>query len=156
MNAKLKFAIGLALGLALFIGTIYACGGRLVTYVDVPSIALVLGLPLAIAFASWPVKELGRAFGAPFDAGAGKAELERSILFLRSFRRWVYVAAGLGTMIGIVAILVYYNDGTDKLKLSRNVAVALLCVMQALFFDLFPLMYLESLAKRRLAEPSRG
>ncbi len=148
---KLKFFVGIFFVAAITVIAIVTSGGRLYTFFDVPTYLVILLIPAAIAFASWPVKAIGRAFSAPFDAAAGRGELEKSRLFFESLRQWILAAALLGTMVGLVCILAY-SDAKDLYKLGRNLAVMLLCVTNALLLFLVLPLPIESLAKRRLAE----
>jgi flagellar motor component MotA len=148
---KLKFFVGAILSLAILVSTIVFSGGNMIVFVDVPTYLIIFLIPAAIAFASWPLREIGKAFSAPFDAAATKVELSKSRLFFESLRKWVLVAALAGTMVGLVCILAFYSSG-DQERLARNCAVMLLCVTNALAFFLVLPLPLESIAKRRLAE----
>jgi len=148
---KAKYLVGAVLVLAILASAVLFSGGKLIVFVDVPTYFVIFLIPAAIAFASWPVKEIGRAFSAPFSASATKVELSKSRLFFKSLRAWVLVAALAGTMIGLVCILAFYSGG-DQVRLARNCAVMLLCITNALFFSLVLPLPLEAIAKRRLAE----
>lgn len=144
----------LAMGILVFTLAIIAMavlvsGGSLSIFIDLPSYAVIFLIPAAIAWASWPVRDMGRAFSAPFDPGASRTDLEKSRLFFESVRRWMFMAAG--TMVGLVCIL-KYADGSNLDKIGRNLAVMLLCVTSAIFVSLAFTLPLESLARRRLAE----
>lgn len=148
---RAKFLIGLALAAAVLIIAIIVSGGTLWIFFDLASLAVILLVPAAVAFASWPVKDIGRALSTPFDGKATRRELEKSRLFFRSFREWMMVSAFAGTMIGLVCILKLFDRG-ETAKLGPNLAVMLLCLTSALFASLLVLLPLESIAKRRLVE----
>ncbi|MBL8966542.1 MAG: hypothetical protein JNG85_05980 [Spirochaetaceae bacterium] len=148
---KVKFFIGVFFVAAISGGVVIISGGRLSLFIDVPTLLVILVIPAAIAFASWPVKDIGRAFSAPFDADAGRGELEKSRLFFESLRQWILAAALLGTMVGLVSILAF-ADAKNLDKLGRNLAVMLLCLTNSLFLFLILPLPFEALAKRRLAE----
>lgn len=148
---KLKFLVGVFLVLVISAGVIIISGGRLSLFVDIPTYIVIILVPAAIAFASWPVKDIGRAFSAPFDPAAARRELEKSRLFFESLRQWILVAALLGTMVGLVSILAF-ADAKNLDKLGRNLAVMLLCIANSLLLFLVLPLPLESLAKRRLAD----
>lgn len=149
---RTKFCIGSLCTIAIIILLIFACGTKPTIFVDIPTFVLIIFAPAAIAFASWPVKAMGRAFSAPFDSAASKAELGRSVLFFASCRRWILIAAAAGAMMGLVAILAGFSVNGDNKRLGPNLAVMLLSVADSLFLDLVVTLPLESLAKRRLAE----
>ncbi len=147
---KAKFWIGLVFTTAIVVFAIVASGGSVLVYFDIPSLVMIALIPASIAFASWPLGEIRRAFTALHDPAAGRAELEKSALFFESIIRWMLYAAFAGLMIGLVAILRYY-DGNQVGKLGRNLAVMLLCNTEALFLIIvFPLP-LAAIARRRLA-----
>lgn len=148
---KAKFITGAALTAAIIVVVILVSGGSLSIFIDLPSYVLIFLIPAVMAWASWPVRDMGRAFSAPFDPGASRTDLEKSRLFFESVRRWMFMAAAAGTMIGLVCIL-QYADGSNLEKIGRNLAVMLLCVTSAVFFSLVFTLPLESLARRRLAE----
>lgn len=148
---KAKFLIGVLLVLAITILVILSIGGRFLVFVDVPTYVLLVLVPAAVAFASWPVRDIRRAFSAPFDPGANRRDLEKSKLFFGQLRIWLYSTAGLGTMLGLVGILA--NMELDSLEhLGRNLGVMLLCVTNAFLFDLLLPLPMAALAGRRRAE----
>jgi flagellar motor component MotA len=148
---KAKFLVGVLIVVAVTFSAILFSGGKLLVFVDVATYLVIFFIPAGIAFASWPVRDIGRAFSAPFDKLAKPKELEKSLFFFESARRWILVSAFLGTMVGLVCILVY-ADATNLERLGRNLGVMLLCITNALFFFLLIPLPIESLAKRRLME----
>ena len=148
---KMKYFVGIFLTLALSAAMVLMSGSTLPTFVDVPTYLILILVPAMLAFASWPVRDIGRAFSAPFDPAAGRRDLEKSRLFFQDLRKWLYTAAGLGTMLGLVSILVF-ADGENLDRLGRNLGVMLLCVTNAFLFALLVPLPLESLARRRLAD----
>ncbi|HOX13466.1 MAG TPA: hypothetical protein P5117_08550 [Spirochaetia bacterium] len=148
---KAKYFTGIFLTLAVSAAIVLMSGGTLPTFVDVPTYLLLILVPATLAFASWPVREIGRAFSAPFDPAAARNDLEKSRLFFQDLRKWLYTAAGLGTMLGLVSILVF-ADGEHLDRLGRNLGVMLLCVTNAFLLALMVPLPLESIVRRRLAE----
>lgn len=148
---KAKFWIGFLMTMATVVFGVIASGGKLLIFVDIPSLMVVILIPAAIAFASWPVRDIGRVFTALYDEGATRVELEKSLLFLNSLKQWMTTAAFMGLMLGLVCILRFY-DGNKSGRLAPNLAVMLLCNATALFFMLLVPLPLASLAKRRLIE----
>jgi hypothetical protein len=148
---KVKYFAGIVLILAVSSAIVLMTGSTLPTFVDVPTYLILVLVPAILAFASWPVREIGRAFSAPFDPAAGRKDLEKSRLFFADLRKWLYTAAGLGTMLGLVSILVF-AEGAHLDRLGRNLGVMLLCVTNAFLFALLVPLPLESLARRRLAD----
>ena len=148
---KTKYFTGVFFILAVSAAIVLLSGSTLPTFVDVPTYMILILVPAILAFASWPVREIGRAFSAPFDPAAGRKDLEKSRLFFVDLRRWLYTAAGLGTMLGLVSILVF-ADGEHLDRLGRNLGVMLLCGTNAFLLALMVPLPLESMVRRRLAE----
>ena len=148
---KTKYFTGVFFILAVSAAIVLLSGSTLPTFVDVPTYMILILVPAILAFASWPVREIGRAFSAPFDPAAGRKDLEKSRLFFVDLRRWLYTAAGLGTMLGLVSILVF-ADGEHLDRLGKNLGVMLLCVTNAFLLALMVPLPLESMVRRRLAE----
>lgn len=148
---KTKYFTGVFLLLAVSAALVLMSGSTLPTFVDVPTYMILILVPAILAFASWPVREIGRALSAPFDPAAGRKDLEKSRLFFVDLRRWLYTAAGLGTMLGLVSILAF-ADGEHLDRLGRNLGVMLLCVTNAFLLALMVPLPLESMVRRRLAE----
>ncbi len=148
---KTKYFVGVLIIIAVTFSAILFSGGKLLIFVDIPTYLVIFLIPAAIAFASWPVRDIGRAFTAAFDTQAQPKELKKSLSFFESVRRWVLLSAFMGTMVGLVCILIY-ADATNMERLGRNLGVMLLCITNALFFFLIVPLPIESLAKRRLME----
>lgn len=148
---RVKYFAGIVLILAVSAAMVLMTGSTLPTFVDVPTYLILVLVPGILAFASWPVKEIARAFSPPFDPAAGRKDLEKSRLFFEDLRKWLYTAAGLGTMLGLVSILVF-ADGENLDLLGRNLGVMLLCVTNAFLLALMVPLPLESMVRRRLAE----
>jgi flagellar motor component MotA len=155
MNLKAKLLIGMLIELAAIGSGILFSGTEPRIFIDIPTIIIVAGVPLAVAFASWPVKRIGRAFAAPVDPAASILDLEDSAEFLSSFRRWMYAGTVVCAFIGLIAILRYLHEMEPE-RLAPNVAVAVLCVWQAFFFDALFLHPLEAAACRRLRDGRRS
>jgi len=148
---RMKYLVGVFLVVALFAALVLMTGSSLPTFVDVPTYMILILVPAILAFASWPVRDIGRAFSAPFDPAADRKDLEKSRIFFEDVRKWLYTAAGLGTMLGLVSILVF-ADGEHLDRLGRNLGVMLLCVTNAFLLALMVPLPLESIVRRRLAE----
>jgi flagellar motor component MotA len=129
---KLKYLTGIVLTLGIFVMGVYVSGGYLRVFIDPLTTVLILVIPAAIAFASWPVREIGRAFSAPLDAAADERELRMAAEFFTSMKTWIALAAFIGVMIGLISMLALYDPQQESAKLGVNLAVALLSVMQAL------------------------
>lgn len=151
---KLKYLIGLVLTLGLFVLGVYVSGGYLRVFIDPLTTVLIIGIPAGIAYASWPVKDIGRAFSAPFDAAADARELRMAAEFFASVKAWIALAAFIGVMIGLISMLALYAPDLESGKLGANLAVMLLSVMQALLLIAIVPYPLGAMARRRLSGES--
>jgi len=62
---RLKYFFGVFLVVAISAAAVAMSGGKLAAFVDLPTYVVIIAIPAAIAFASWPVRDIGRAFSAP-------------------------------------------------------------------------------------------
>jgi flagellar motor component MotA len=116
-------------------------GAEFAWYFDLPSLLVVI-LPavfLSAGETSW--KSLGGALSTAFGntAGAAKSsiELRLELLAAKALGRYAWLSALMGTLLGLVAILVSLSRETNTDKLGPNVGVALLCLFTATFLQLF-------------------
>ncbi|HAE21964.1 MAG TPA: hypothetical protein DCG47_06525 [Spirochaetaceae bacterium] len=148
---KLKYLTGIVVTLGLFVMGVYVSGGYLGVFIDPLTTALIIGMPAAIAFASWPLRDIGRAFSAPFDAAADERELRMAAEFFKSAREWIALAAFIGVMIGLISMLALYDPAMESGKLGVNLSVMLLSVIQALLLIAIVPYPLGAMARRRLS-----
>ncbi len=131
-------------------------GAELIWYLDLPSL-LVVVLPavfLSAGECSW--KSLGGAFSTAFgkQAGAAKStvELRLELLAAKGLGKYAWLSALMGTLLGVVAILVSLSKETNTDKLGPNVGVALLCLFTATFLHLLIIGPLQGRIAAVLAE----
>jgi flagellar motor component MotA len=151
MIAKLIVSIVLILGIIVF--GILVSGGILIAYYDLPTILVVVGTTFLILFASWPIRDIGRAFKAPFSKDASIIELKKSVVFFELARKALVWSGLLAVMMGVVAMLLalsLIDLPKDLERLGKNCAVALLSVFQVSVTVLLLVLPFESAARRRL------
>ncbi len=149
-----KLIVSIILILASYGAGFYFSGGEnIALFIDIPTIICVCFVTFLILFASWPLKDMGRAFSAPYSMGATKVELLKSKEFFTSMRKALVWSALVSSLIGFISILRYMSyEPFDAERLGLNFAVAILSVFQAGITVLVLALPFESAARRRLAE----
>ncbi|OHD82458.1 MAG: hypothetical protein A3J97_10470 [Spirochaetes bacterium RIFOXYC1_FULL_54_7] len=149
---RTKYFFSAVMVLAVLAGAILVSGGHLMIVLDPYSMILVLGLPFIIAFGSWPLRDICRAFSAPFDPSADGKDLRKAAEFFESFRSWLAVSAATGAMTGLLLMLALFDLDNGLARLGSNLAVMLLSVFYALVLNLLFVLPLGALARRRLLD----
>ena len=146
----LRYFIGLLVVLAIIVACIWASGGRIFTYLDPASALIMIGVPLVLLKTGWSFRQMGQAIGLALSAdaaAAGKAELEDARRFFVSARAYLLGTGALGFFLGVIAML---TNLTDYNLLGRNMAVALISVLYAIFVSLLVCLPMEASLQRKL------
>jgi flagellar motor component MotA len=151
MIAKLVVSI-ILIACSLLFG-LYFSGGRLSVFFDIPTIVSVLGVSFFILMASWPLKEMGKAFRSPFQKDPSPIDLRKSLAFFKSMKAALVWAGIVAVMMGLVSMLIVIVDFSAKLdNLGKYSGVLLLSVFQAALAVVIVELPFETAARRRLAE----
>jgi flagellar motor component MotA len=160
MKTKLIISLILILGCAA-IG-IYFSGGECLTFIDIPTFMCVDILAFLILLASWPIKDIGRAFSKPFSGEATPADLRKAREFFSSLRRALVWAGILAVVLGFVLILKQLpvtgsasasaSTVFSMERLGANMAVTILSIFYTAASVIVLCLPFESAARRRLAE----
>jgi flagellar motor component MotA len=148
MKAR-RYLVSLFCALACIVFGIYASGGTLLVYVDIPSVLCVVCVTVAMLRSGYGFREMGAAFAAALSSRAEAPALERAELFFAQMRRYLYVSGILSTFLGFIAMFRLFKDPE---RFMPNLAVALIVVFYALLLDLAVALPLGHMAKRALAE----
>lgn len=144
-----RYLISLACALAILAFGIYASGGSLLAYFDIPSVLCVVGGTIAMLRAGYGFKEMGAAFRAVLSTGASRAELERAVLFFAEMRRYLYVSGVLSALLGFIALFKLFANPERFLP---NIGVAIIVVFYSLLLDFALALPLGGMARRGLQE----
>jgi flagellar motor component MotA len=118
-------------------------------YVDIASLALVPGFAILLSLAFFSPREIGNAFryakeSAPFD----KTEIEKGIVYFSSLQNLIIFIAIFGCIIGVIAIL---QNISDMSIVGKNMGMALIVTLYAMFFICFLTIPFTGALKKRLA-----
>ncbi|MDR2792082.1 MAG: hypothetical protein LBB61_00245 [Treponema sp.] len=122
-------------------------GGTLGTYVDVPSIIIMVVCPLAyqwILFGAGYVKD---AFISPFKKEASPAQLSRAQVFFKSYMKVVWLLSVVVLIIGFVAIM---KNLEDRQALGPNMAIASISLLYAGLIDILVIIPYGIILKKRM------
>jgi flagellar motor component MotA len=146
MNAFRHF-LSVACALAIVGLVLVFSGGRIGSYFDLPSVIMVIGVPLSLLRAGWGFREMGAAFRNALSDRAARVELEDAAHFFQTARRYLLGSGLLAILLGTIAML---SNLGDLSKLGPNVAVALISIFYAVALGLLLCLPLEAAATRRL------
>lgn len=127
---KKSYFVSLLLFVALFIGAIITSGGRILTFINIPSIIMVAATTFVLLMGSFSLPEMGRCFSAAFaDSEATRGELEIAAAFFSSMTKYLLLSGGLGTLVGSITML---SQLTMADKIGFGAALSLMTVLYAL------------------------
>lgn len=152
MNKALP--ILLILGLALICGAVVTSGGGINTFLNIPSLILVLLLPLLLTLATHGFGEIGASFRAAASRDSlDKEALQNAVLFFRSLSRYMLLSGFTGTITGFIALLAFADDSA---AIAANMSLALITTYYAIVLYLvFCLPFLVALRKKQIDEAKR-
>ncbi len=123
------------LSAAVIAAVILFAGGRITDFLDVPSVLVVVSIPVILLFYNFSAKEIGNTVRFCFNYSNKKKKfnIDLGLLILTSFRNNVYITALMGSVLGVIFILITLND---KSALGKDLAVAMLTILYALIINL--------------------
>jgi flagellar motor component MotA len=136
---------------ASFVSTVYASGGTMWIFLDVPSFIIAVILPFGYQWFLFGTAALKNAFSAGFCKTVSFEDAEKTRLFFKTYAHATWFAAVLAVFIGVVTMLVNLED---KTMLGPNMAVALLSLLYAVLVNLLIILSNTSLIKKCLVELS--
>jgi flagellar motor component MotA len=148
----LRYFISLFCALAFFILGIYASGGMLLNYVDIPSFICVVLATIAMLRSGWTFKEMGGAFKAALAVRTDRGDLEKADVFFKLMRRYLYVSGILSTFIGLIAMFKNFDDPSRFLP---NLGVSFIVVFYALLLDFTVALPFGYMVRRGVKELER-
>ena len=115
--------VGLIIGLGLIIAGTFM-GGTFQSFVDIPSVLIVVGGTLGVyLFSGSSVVLLARS---AFSSDLSQGELQTAVTLWKRLRRFLMAIGWISFLIGFVALLQYMPDAADSL--GPGLATALITV----------------------------
>jgi flagellar motor component MotA len=139
----------MACAFAILVLGIYASGGSLLAYFDIPSVLCVVGGTIAMLRAGYGFREMGDAFRAALSSGAERSELEKAELFFGEMRGYLYVSGLLSAFLGFIALFAHFSAPERFLP---NIGVAIIVLFYALLLDFLLALPLLGMVRRSLRE----
>ncbi len=125
------YMIGVSVFLALLI-LATSFSGTSSAFIDYPSVLIILLMTLPIVIGSGLFQDLKRSFKVAMSKKNvfTRIELEKSLIAVDLTMKMIALSGGIGTLIGLIAILRYLSDLST---LGPNLSVAMLTLFYALF-----------------------
>ncbi len=99
-------------------------------FLDVPSLIVVIVPVLALCFATFSPRDMGRSFRAAFSRGQVEtSELKTAAVFFRALERYILLSGFLGALLGVMSLLWMMRSDT---KIATGFAMLLISVFYAL------------------------
>lgn len=134
--------------LATFGGVLALMGGSVAVYIDLPSLVIVPVMPLAYMTVAYGMRATGAAFRVPLRAGADAVSLKVAQAFWTDAAKALWLFGIVGALSGGVQVLARLDDPE---KVGVNLAVAMLTMLYAAFFNLIIAAPYAALARKRIA-----
>lgn len=125
------YIIGILIFFGLLIPTILL-GGDLATFIDLPSIMIILFFTIPIIIGAGLFQDLKRSFKIVMvkKNTFSQEELEKSLLSVDLALKMIVISGAMGTILGIISIL---RNVDDNSQIGPSFSVALLTFFYALF-----------------------
>ncbi len=130
--------------LAMFIVGCTAC------FFDIPSLLMVLLPTLLMLLTCYKLSEMGKYFSIAFsDKKADTAVIEKGIGFFKTMQKYLFIASGVGVMIGLIAMLATLDDPE---YIGKGIALALLTMLYSLYFTMIIAIPFRSALEKKLVQ----
>ena len=146
---KLRFYINLVLMLLLCIATAMVSGNSILVFVDIASLILAIILPyIIVCFIFTPREQIKFKKEIFKPDGAGdKKELEKALVYFKSFKNLLISSGILWTIMGTIGILTHLQNPDH---IGPNFAVALIVPLYIALFFLIVVEPLRASAEKNL------
>lgn len=144
------YVVGAVLFIALIIGAIITSGSLPRYYLNIPSFIMVAGITFVLLLMNFSVREMGRSFAAGFRTKEVNLEdLKTGFIFFQTMQFYLLISGFLGTMIGVMAMLVHLKDST---RVTSGAALSLMTVLYGFFFLALIAIPFKTGIKKRIVE----
>lgn len=118
---------------ACFTGLVAAMGGGFLLYLNIPSLIIVLVLPLLYQNMLFGLSGFVAAFSAPFREDDSREDLARALAFFASLGRSIWLFAIAAALLGLIGALANSADSPD---LGPYLALSLISPLYAALLNL--------------------
>jgi flagellar motor component MotA len=135
--------------LAFCAAGVLLAGGRLSWFVNVPAIAVVVGITAVLLLSNYSFAEMGRCFRAAYrKSGLGHDEVEDALAFFEAMQRYVLVSGFVGFLLGLITMLSALKDPST---MGSGTALALMTVLYGLILFIGLVVPFKTGLKRNLS-----
>ncbi|MDR0723331.1 MAG: MotA/TolQ/ExbB proton channel family protein [Treponema sp.] len=148
-----RYGLSLIIFLAGIVLTIYASGGNVWLYLDIPSLMMVGIFPflfvsiLDLFDNPGGFKKMALPFSIAFKKDTEKEELIEALHFFRVYGKTTWVAGLIAVLIGVIAMLANLED---RAALGPNLAVALISMLYSGIIQVVIITPFQICIKKRL------
>jgi len=146
---SLRYVLSFVISCILIYLVIILSGGSLLTYIDLPSLILVLALPICMLRFGWSFTEMKNIFSSIFSSKPEKKILANAACFFNTMSKYFIFSGIVGVFIGLIAIM---KNLEDPKMLGPNLAVAMITILYGSFFSLTVAIPLAAMSKKQLNE----
>jgi hypothetical protein len=132
----ISYIVSFVIVVVISLMAIFVSGALPLWYFDLPSIAMVFLPAFVLCAGDFGWRGVGMAFFAAFGKEQRtEKELAQAQATTAALGRYAWLAAVLGTCIGIIAILASLREPPNPNRLGPNVGVSLICLFYAVMFN---------------------
>ncbi len=132
----MRFAICVVLLVLALVGAVVLDGANPMAYIGIPGLVIEVLVPVFALLAVWKGSELRAACRDAFASRQSQSSPLRSVRIWDFAEKACYAAGALGWLMVMVVVLVAQVPPLDSVDLMRNLAVALVAPIYAVFFAL--------------------
>jgi flagellar motor component MotA len=122
----IRYLISLVVFLTGIVWAIITSGGRVLTYLDIPSFIFVGIFPFIFVSVIFGFKEMALSFSVSLKKETEKEKLINALDFFKTYGKITWFSGFIMALVGVIAALVYLED---KTALGINLAVALFSML---------------------------
>ncbi|HUX14088.1 MAG TPA: MotA/TolQ/ExbB proton channel family protein [Spirochaetia bacterium] len=126
----------------------WVLAGGLSMYLDLPSLAVILLLPLPLLVATFPLREIRNAFFCVFHHAVDGSELRNALVVFSTMERLLLLAGLFGVISGLIGIFSHISSAE---MIGRGIALALLTPLYAMVLMMAFTVPLRAAVRRRIA-----
>jgi len=145
-----------AVWIVLFFGIAilaWILAGGVGMYLDLPSVAVVIVIPIPLLLSVFSGADIRTAFSAVYRNDPSDAELRTAVLVFRTWERLILLGGLFGVISGAIAIFSNISGNTEMI--GKGLALALLSPLYAMILTMALTIPFHAAARRKLVDSPR-
>lgn len=132
-----------------FVGLVTAMGGNILLYLNIPSLLIVLVIPILYQNMLFGFSGFVTAFSALFQENVSAEDLAKALAFFSSFGRSIWLFAAMAALLGFTGVLAGPDTSPD---LGFHLALTLVPLLYAVLLHLAFICPFTARLRLRMAE----